>query len=150
MKHCVFRLENGEFCGKEFDSKRGATHCPEHRGKICKQAYLKQYNIDNHEKISGQNKARHAEKKQKTPPIMKTCQNPNCPYGENGRPKQFQRRMGQNTYCSKECRMAVWLAGQREDTDPERRFTPEHRAKISAALKRAKAKPKDISTPPAP
>jgi hypothetical protein len=141
MKHCPFRLDNGELCGKEFDSRKGATHCPEHRGKIRKQAYLKQYYSDNVEVLSAQGKkARWAEQKQDRPPIMKECQNPNCPYGEDGRPKQFERRMGKNEYCSKECRMAVWLASQREKTDPGRRFTPEHRPKISAALKRAKAK----------
>jgi hypothetical protein len=158
IKHCAFRFESGELCGKEFDSKRGATHCPEHRGKIGRQAYLKQYGIDNYETISARGKVRHAEKKRNTPSVMMTCKNPRCPYGENGQPKQWVRRIGKNDYCCKECRMAVWTLANREKmnavsnaryhaTHPNarhgtkgRKFTPEHRAKISESVKRAKSK----------
>lgn len=106
IKPCEFRLESGELCGEEFDSKKGATHCPKHRGKVRKKAYLKQHNVDNYETISKNNKTRHAARKQNKPPV--TCKNPVCPHGENGQPKQWVRRMGKNDYCCKQCRLAVW------------------------------------------
>jgi hypothetical protein len=124
-------------CTVVFDSKKGATFCPEHRDQR-EQVYQQNYQADHKAELKIYHHDRHAEKKANTPLVMMTCQNPACPFGEDGQPKQWVRRIGKNDYCCKECRMAVWTPANREKRDASRRFTPDHRAKIAAGVKAAR------------
>jgi hypothetical protein len=150
-------------CAVEFDSKKGATFCPEHRPQR-EQVYQQGYRIEHKEALQAYHKERHAKKKKNTPTVMITCGNPDCPNGENGRPKEFKNGPGAPKYCCKACRMAVWTPANREKTNAAsnehyhakhpnavhhskgRRLTPEHCAKISAAVKRTLSQKKEKQT----